>query len=448
MSRLALPSSRTLRVARACAIVAVVAASQTEAIRAATTAPADERPPNLILIMADDLGYETLGANGGTSYRTPELDRLAAQGARFTHCYAQPLCTPTRVQLMTGQYNIRNYINFGIIDPQAVTFGGLLRDAGYRTCIVGKWQLGHDPQLPQRLGFEESCLWQHTRRPPRYANPGLEYQGVERDFTNGEYGPDLVCDYAIDFIRRHRDEPFLVYYPMLLTHGPFQPTPDSPGWDPARRGEQSGRDRRNFGDMVAYMDKLIGRLDRCLDELQLRERTLVLFLGDNGTQAGVPSQMGERTVIGGKGSPNDAGMHVPLVVSWPGTIAPQVRDDLVDTTDFLPTLLDAARVAPPANLPLDGRSLLPALLGRTATPREWIYCWYRPRPLQNPGIREFAFDHQYRLMRSGELYDRVADPNHKRPLAADERSPAAQAAALRLQAALDRYADIEPRTAQ
>ena len=153
-----------------------------------------EAKPNLILIMADDLGYETIGANGGTSYKTPNLDKLAATGARFTHCYVQPLCTPTRVQLMTGLYNIRNYINFGNMNPKAVTFANHLKPAGYATCITGKWQLGHDLELPKKFGFDEYCLWQHTRRPARYANPGLEINGVEKNYSSGEYGPDLVND--------------------------------------------------------------------------------------------------------------------------------------------------------------------------------------------------------------------------------------------------------------
>src|SRR3990172_3014044 len=106
--------------------------------------------PSVILIMADDLGYETIGANGGTSYPTPVLDKLAATGARFTHCYVQPLCTPTRVQLMTGVYNVRNYVNFGNMDPQSVTFANLLKRAGYATCIAGKWQLGRDLELPKK----------------------------------------------------------------------------------------------------------------------------------------------------------------------------------------------------------------------------------------------------------------------------------------------------------
>ena len=193
---------------------------------------AEARRPNLILILADDLGYETLGANGGTSYPTPALDQLAATGVRFTHGYAQPLCTPSRVQVMTGLSNARNYVRFGIMDPQAVTFAHLLKRAGYATCITGKWQLGRDVELPRKLGFDEYCLRQYTRRPPRYANPGLEINGVEKDFSRGEYGPDLINDYALDFIARHKDVPFFLYYPMILTHPPYQPTPDSRTWSP------------------------------------------------------------------------------------------------------------------------------------------------------------------------------------------------------------------------
>src|SRR6476659_1501707 len=140
--------------------------------------------PNIIVILADDLGYETLGCNGGESYKTPNLDRLAATGMRFERCYVQPLCSPTRVQVMTGIYNVRNYSEWANIDPNSTTFATLLKKAGYATAIAGKWQLGRDKDLPQRLGFDQACLWQHTRRPPRYANPGLEYNGEERDFTS------------------------------------------------------------------------------------------------------------------------------------------------------------------------------------------------------------------------------------------------------------------------
>jgi len=400
--------------------------------------------PNIVLILADDLGYETIGANGGTSYRTPELDALAAGGVRFEHCYAQPLCTPTRVQLMTGAYNVRNYVAFGRMDPSLVTFGNLFRRAGYATGIAGKWQLGAERDLPAKFGFDESCLWQHTRRPPRYANPGLEVGGVEKDFTGGEYGPDLVNAWALDFIERHRDGPFFLYYPMLLTHAPYQPTPDSRAWDPKARGEEVNRSPKHFADMVAYMDKLIGRLVARLDSLGVRRKTLLLFLGDNGTGAGTRSLMGERTVVGGKGKTTDAGMHVPLIASWPGTIAAgKVCADLVDTTDFLPTLCEAAGVAAPAELKVDGRSFLPQLRGEKGTPREWIYSWYSPRG--EPPI-EFAFTRRFKLYRGGRLFDLQADPDEKRPLTAAEATGEAAGAARLLQSALDRFADARPVT--
>jgi len=122
-----------------------------------------QKQPNLILIMADDMGYECVRSNGGTSYTTPHLDELARTGARFEHCYSQPLCTPSRVKIMTGMSNFRNYVNFGVLDRKQTTFAHLLKKAGYATCIVGKWQLGKEADSPQHFGFDQSCLWQHTR---------------------------------------------------------------------------------------------------------------------------------------------------------------------------------------------------------------------------------------------------------------------------------------------
>ncbi len=401
--------------------------------------------PNLVLIMADDLGYETIGANGGTSYRTPALDKLTATGARFTHCYAQPLCTPTRVQLMTGQYNVRNYITFGNMDRQAVTFANLLKSAGYITCVAGKWQLGHDLDLPRKFGFDEYCLWQHTRRPPRYANPGLEINGVEKDYTNGEYGPDLVNAYALDFITRQKDKPFFLYYPMMLTHGPYQPTPDSKDWDPKAIGEGVNHAPEHFGDMVEYTDKLVGRVINRLDQLGLRDNTLVLFLGDNGTGKGTRSMMGDRVFIGGKGATTDAGMHVPLIANWPGrVVAGKVCPDLVDTTDFLPTLLDAAGVKSPSDIQFDGRSFFPQLCGKKGNPRDWLYAWYSPRQNPNKTVREFAYDQRFKLYRTGEFFDLKQDPDEKQPVKVASLTGEAAAAAKRLQGALDQFKDARP----
>ncbi len=361
--------------------------------------------------------------------------------------YAQPLCTPTRVQLMTGHSNVRNYVSFGSLRPNLVTFGNLLKDAGYSTGMVGKWQLGRERDLPKKLGFDEYALWQHTRRPPRYANPGLEINGVERDFNNGEYGPDLLNEFARDFVTRKKDTPFFLYYSMLLTHDPYQPVPDSPDYDPRAVGERVNRDVRHFGGMVRYMDTLVGKLVSRLEELGIRENTLILFVGDNGTGRGTQSWMGEVVVTGAKRSPVTFGMHVPLIASWPGRIGSGTTvADLVDTTDFLPTLLDAAGVEVRADLALDGRSFLPQLQGRTGRPRDWIYSWYSPRQLPDTSmeVREFAFNARYKLYRTGEFFDMHRDIEEQSPLGVASLTGEAAAAAGVLQRALDGYRDARP----
>jgi arylsulfatase A len=417
------------------------------AVLAAAAAAAD-RKPNVILIMADDFGYECVTANGGESYRTPHLDRLAAGGMRFEECHVQPLCTPTRVQLMTGLSNVRNYIEFGRIDPQATTFAHVLKKAGYATGIAGKWQLGVEPDLPQRLGFDEAYLWQHTRdgggKSPRFANPGLEHNGRELDFGNGEYGPKLVNDFVLDFVTRHRAGPFLLYYPMILTHDPFQPTPDSANWDPKLKSEREQRDTKHFADMTAYMDKMVGRLVAKLDELGVRENTLVLFIGDNGTHPTVTSRFKGTAYQGGKGTGTARGTHVPFIANWPGRIpAGRVDRDLVASTDFFPTLCAVAGAALPAGLPPDGHSLLPRLLGQPAAPREPLYLWYA----RNGGDRatfEFARSTTHKLYRDGRAFDLRRDPFEEKPLAAADRGGAAAAELRKLQTVLDRYAAARP----
>jgi arylsulfatase A len=404
----------------------------------------DTRPPNLILIMADDFGYECVTANGGQSYRTPHLDKLAATGMRFEHCHVQPLCTPTRVQLMTGQYNVRNYVRFGLLDPQATTLAHLLKRAGYATGVTGKWQLGQDKDLPRRFGFDEAFLWQHTRRPPRYANPGLELNGEEKNFQDGEYGPKLINDFALDFVTRHREAPFLLYYPMILPHEPFQPTPDSPSWDPQARGANANRHVKHFADMTAYMDKMIGRLMAKLDELRIRENTLVIFLGDNGTHPSITSQFKGRPYPGGKGSGTARGTHVPLIANWPGRIpAGGVNADLIASTDFLPTLCEAAGTKIPESLPIDGRSFLPQLRGLRGQPREWLYCWYAQHGGPKATI-EFAMSTTHKLYRDGRFFKLAADPFEEQPLSSAKLTGADAQAVRTLQAALDQFSNARP----
>jgi arylsulfatase A len=328
---------------------------------------------------------------------------------------------------MTGIYNIRNYTNFGTMDPKCVTFGNILKQAGYATCITGKWQLGHDVELPKKFGFDEHCLWQHTRRPPRYANAGLEINGVEKDYSNGEYGPDLVNDYAIDFVTQKKDTPFFLYYPMMLTHGPYQATPDSPTWDPKQKGENAGQSPKHFGDMVTYMDK----------------NTLVVFVGDNGTGKGTKSMMGDKTVVGGKGSMTNSGTHVPLIANCPGKVASgKVCADLVDSVDFLPTLCEAAGASLPGDLKIDGRSFWPQLRGEKGTPRDWRYSWYAPRDAFEG---EFAATRDFKLYRDGRFYDLRADLEEQAPLKVAALEGETAAAAKTLQSALDQFADARPK---
>ena len=390
--------------------------------------------PNIILIMADDIGYECLGCYGSESYQTPFLDNLAATGMRFDHCYSQPLCTPSRVKIMTGRHNFRNYIGFGSFDFKERTFAHLLKKAGYATCIAGKWQLkGRGVDGPYDAGFDEYCLWNmadvESDKGSHYEDPKIIQNGQWLEGLEGQYGPDVFCDYILDFIQRNQSGPFLVYYPMVLVHGPFCPTPDSADW-----GLKDLNDIKYFPDMVNYMDKVIGRIAQKLDELALRNDTLVLFTGDNGTNKGITSEMtGGELITGGKGLTTDAGTRVALIANWQGTTpAGLAAGDIVDFSDLLPTLADAAGAALPANRIIDGRSFLPQLRGQTGNPRAWIYCYYQKNP--DSLIQRFARDQQWKLYDDGNLFDVPADVLEQNPNPAGAEADAARA---RLQNVLD-----------
>ena len=360
----------------------------------AFTAQANDQP-NIILIMADDMGYEALSSNGSESCKSPNLDKLAANGVRFTNCFSNPICTPSRVKLMTGQYNVRNYVKFGWLDREQTTFAHQLKAAGYATAIAGKWQLGRDKDSPQHFGFEQSCLWQHTRSgrsneygkniDRRFVNPQLEFSGVEKDFTNGEYGPQVCTDFICDFIDKNKKKPFLVYYPMILTHCPFDPTPDSTDWDPKRLGSTTYKGDRNdpqrhFRDMVAYADKAVGQIVSQLEKSGVRDNTLIIFTGDNGTDTPIVTPWNGKKVVGGKGTMSDTGTRVPLIVNWPAGIrkAGRVVDDLVEFTDVFPTICEVTTAKLPKNHPGDGASIVPVLRNQAdARRKDWIYIWYR-----------------------------------------------------------------------
>ena len=381
---------------------------------ATVTAHAAPKRPNVIMMMADDLGFETVSANGGTPYKTPVLDKLAAEGLRFTNCVAQPLCTPTRVKIMTGRYNFRNYATFGILDPRETTFGHVMRKAGYATCITGKWQLGRDRKLIDHFGFDEYCLWWLENKGPRYNNVGeLIQNGKVLPGKKGEYGPDVVSSFMLDFIMRHKDEPFFCYYPMILTHSPFELTPDAP---PGMTKQSPVLDR--MAGMVEYTDKIVGRVVAHLESLGIRDNTVILFIGDNGTDRGIRGgRLGEHDWPGGKGSNFvEMGMRVPLVASYPaGGVSGVVLDDPVDLTDFLPTFAELAGAVLPGDLQLDGHSFAGRLTGDSDyTPHPWAYVGYYGKGRGN--MSHFARNTRFKLYEGGYFYDYIKDPSHANPI--------------------------------
>ncbi len=392
---------------------------------AAAAGARPRRPRNIVLVLADDVGYECFEPYGSRQYRTPSLAALARAGVRFDHCYATPLCTPTRVALMTGQNNVRNYTDFGALHPGEFTFTHLFRKAGYATAVAGKWQLQGTPRAkgvdPKDSGFDSYCLWNTslTGR-ERYWKPSIERDGKLIETRDSDYGPDLFAGFLTDFIHKNRTRPFFVYYSMALTHSPFVPTPDS-------ENRQSKDRTRNFADMVAYCDKLTGRLAAAIQEMKLWEDTLFVFTADNGTEHTITSELGGRQIRGDKGCPTGAGTHVPLIVAGGGIPGGRVVNDLIDFTDFLPTFAEAAGLKLPPSIPFDGVSFWPQLIGQRGKPREALYNYYFPRPFASkfdtpyahPEIR-YAWNHRHKLYSDGRLFDIVKDPEERRPLPAEQ----------------------------
>ncbi|MEM9674016.1 MAG: sulfatase-like hydrolase/transferase [Bacteroidota bacterium] len=387
--------------------------------------------PNVILIMADDMGYECLGTYGSTSYQTPVLDSLAMNGIRFDQCISQPLCTPSRVKIMTGLYNYRNYEHFGYLNENQHTFGSLMKDAGYQTCIAGKWQLNglaykdeisswNDDSRPKQFGFDEYCLWQLTKgrsEGERFANPLIEQNGKVLERNEDAYGPDIFANYILDFIERKKDQPFFVYYPMVLVHEPFVPTPDSEAWaDPSRRYE---KDTAYFKDMVAYTDKIVGRIADKLRELDLDENTLLLFTGDNGTHPTITSYTDQRMIIGAKGNTIEFGTHVPLVAYWPQMLnGREPHTELIEFSDFFPTLADIVG----KQVKSDGESFYPLLTDADYQPRETAFVHYDPRwgKFVNQYRDQFVQTVDYKLYQDGKFFNITNDPLEEKPL--DEAS--------------------------
>ena len=378
---------------------------------------AQERP-NIILIFTDDLGVEALNAYGGHGVRTPHLDKLAGKGMQFTHCFANPACSPSRVEIMTGTYPgftgvkhvLARWEDDVYLDPTKFnSFANQLKQVGYATAIAGKWNVSwlERNDTVQAFGFYEHCLWQMFDRQgvkrSRFYRPHFRRNGeIEEESIADRFGPDVLVDFMIDFMKRKKDEPFLVYYPALLVHTPYVRVPGGP-----KANALPDREQKNgpecFPEMVEYLDKNVGRLVHAVDELGLTDNTMILFCADNGTHRAVNSVWGEnRTRIkGGKMTMTDRGSRVPLIVSWPQTIQPGTRcDALVELADFLPTFLEIASAPKPMQR-VHGQSFLPQLLGKEEPAKQWVHVEYK----NNRQIRtkEWIYTEKGTLTRVNEL---------------------------------------------
>jgi arylsulfatase A len=407
-------------------IVAIFAAT----LCGAWAAPAPSTKPNIILILADDLGIGNVGCYGADHFKTPRIDALARGGIRFEHCYSQPLCGPSRAQLLTGRYAFRTGMTGNdsgpLIKPEnEIMIPRVLKPAGYVTASVGKWnQL--DLQ-PGDFGFDEyfrfqnsGVYWTEQGRKITYTT-----NGKTTDLKDKQYMPDLLHNFVVDFITRHKDQPFFVYYPMSHVHRNVPalgmlPTPDS-----------APDSKDLFGDNIAYMDKLVGKLVDELDRLTLREKTLLLFVGDNGTantESEVSTVRGRR-ISGHKGDMLEGGSLVPMIANWPGVVpAGKISQSLMDFSDFLPTLAEIAGAPLPSGVTIDGRSFAPELRGQSVRPREWIFV--------ELGRHWYVRDANWKLNERGELFDMRGAPFEEKLIAANSE-PDTTATRKRLQSVLE-----------
>ncbi len=384
--------------------------------------------PNVLLILADDLGLECLSAYGGTSHKTPNLDRLAKEGMRFTHCFSNPFCSPSRGTLLTGRYPFQNGLKVVLhsksqeniyLRPSQPSFVRQLRQHGYATQLVGKWHvaLEHKHNTIREFGFDHCQTWgifdEQGQKTTRYWNPYLMRDGrIIADELKDRYGPDVDLEVYLDFIKANAKSktPFFAHYATCLPHYPWEPTPDSK--DKTYRAPEAGHkgDPRFFPDMLAYLDKQIGAMLQSLDDLGIAENTIVLFLADNGTDRDLVNTWGDgKKIAGGKGTMTDRGTHVPLLVRWPGRIQPGgTCEGLVDLSDIFPTICELTGAKLPEQS-IHGRSFAPQLLGKPGQPREWIHIQNaEDRQVRN---RDYMLDNKNQLRRVVQLWEESSKPN-------------------------------------
>lgn len=370
--------------------------------------------PNILLIMADDLGYETLGYSGGTSYNTPNLDELAKTGTWFKNFHTAPMCSPSRVSILTGRYPFRVTTKWAHLPDKEITFAEVIKSTGYKTAMAGKWQFGQPNRLEEK-GFEQSAAWAYNEG-PRYWQPLIYQNGKILESAKEKYGPDVFTDFLIEFMAENKDTPFLAYYPMSLAHSPKKWEPKGP------HGEWE-----TYKEMVETIDKLVGKLVATIDTLGIREKTLILFTADNGSPKRVVSYIGATPVPGGKGTLKDTGTHVPLIANWLGTTpSGTINSDLLDVTDVMPTLVNLAGADLP-DVTIDGKGFSSQLRGEQGNPRDWIYSEWKG----NAWVR----NNRWKLYRDGRLFDMINDPLETSPLS--RKSAIAKEAKQQLQPVLD-----------
>lgn len=403
--------------------------------------------PNIIFILADDLGIPALSCYGG-AYKTPNLDKLAAGGTRFELCFAAPLCAPSRAMLMTGRYAFRTGVISNGSGASATPqkdgcIALLLKQAGYATAVAGKWrQLSYFTTREDgaKWGFDEFMVWGAGTpddddkkaakvKGDRYWDPDYNLNGKMLKDAKGKYGPDVLQEFVLDFIERHRAGPFFVYYPLPLIHSPILPTPDTPKEKPAKDKKKGMKKEGGvYADNITYLDKLVGKLAAELDRLGIRENTLIVFAGDNGS---VPiGTINGRPVDGKKHDLLEGGSRVPLIVNWPGTTPKGVvLQDLIDFSDMLPTFAELGGAKLPGDRKIDGRSFAPQLRGEKGQPRDWAYV-----QLDN---KRYVRSERWKLNNDGEFFDMKDAPFRQILVPKDTLDPAAKAERARLQSVLD-----------
>ena len=388
---------------------------------------AQQKKPNIIFVLADDLGIDGVSAYGADFFKTPVIDKLAKEGIRYTNAYTVPLCGPSRALILSGRYGFRtgavNQDMTSEIKPSAENFmPAILKKAGYTSSMIGKW--GQLPLGPAEFGFDDylrffgsGSFFNEEGKKDKYV-----INGKEAVLKDGEYMPDLMHDHMVNFLAQHKKDPFYLYYSLSHVHGEIVATPDT------KPGTTDYKEL--YTDNISYMDKLVGKLVHTLDSLKLRENTLIVFFGDNGT-AGEAAQIGRvqgQKLSGKKGTMQECGSLVPMIVNWPAMIKkPGVSNSLIDAADFIPTFAELAGAPLPTNNVLDGVSFAYQLKGGKGTAREWIFTGL--------GKDWYVRSANWKLMRSGDLYDMRKAPFEEKLVVLDDKTTAEKQ---KLQAILDK----------